>query len=100
MAVEMIERKRGAVPLEGLTSETEAAGRDHITERLYRCTNGLQLGARRGGRLHGADATTWEIFVLSSNSVLVGAPVGFVTDEQLEQAVVRLDAIELPKEDS
>lgn len=66
------------------------AARDVITERLYRCANGLQLGARRGGRLHLADGNTWEIFTLDAKGIAIGQSSGFVSEEVLNRAVRRL----------
>lgn len=89
-ATTMLEKTRkGLLPFD---FKGDMAPADVITERLYTCPNGWQLGARRGGRLHLADATTWEIFVLNSWGIAVGESVGWVDEPTLERAVERLAA--------
>ena len=78
--VELLERKRKST-----------RNKHPVVERLYRCPNGLSLGARRGGPLHLADDDTWEIFTFYEG-IPYGRSVGWVTDEQLQRAVERLAA--------
>lgn len=93
--VTMVEaRRRGTLPLD---FEGKRSARDVITERLYTCPNGFQLGARRGGRAHLAGACpahpdgdrTWEVFVLVGGTAR-GNSVGWATEEQLAVMVDRL----------
>lgn len=79
MSVEMTERRTGK-------------GENLRTQRLYQCSNGLALGAVRGGPLDaGDDYRPWEIFTIAPSGIPYGNSVGFVTDEQLSLAVSRLD---------
>lgn len=86
-------RRKGTLPAD---LKADLAAHDVITERLYICGNGWQLGARRGGRLHLADNDTWEIFVLDARGITNcrddGTPetVGFVDEATLQRAVRRL----------
>lgn len=83
--VVMVEQKRkGLLPFDHFGDLKVG---DIITERLYTCPNGLQLGARRGGRLHLADEHTWEAFVLDERGIVVGESVGWVTEAELERLV-------------
>lgn len=93
--VQMTEASRkGHLPFDLFGDEP---ARDVITERLYTCPNGFQLGARRGGRAHLAGACpahpdgdgTWEVFVLVGG-VVQGEPAGWVTEEQLAVMVDNL----------
>ena len=80
-------------PVQGVTaleSTTKVGGGRRITKRLYKCSNGWSLGARRGGVLHLADDDTWEIFVLDPMGIANGEPAGFVTDATMDKAVARL----------
>lgn len=74
---------------EALETNRRKAGVD-IVQRLYRCDNGWQLGARRGGPLDLADEDSWEIFVLDERGVVSGESAGWVSDETLALAVQRL----------
>ena len=81
-----------ACPIAGVIRAREVCRQSHgwaITERLYECADGWSLGVRRGGPLHLADESTWEMFVLD-HGLAHGDPVGYVTDEQLTRAVNRL----------
>lgn len=61
-------------------------------QRLYRCGNGLSLGACSGGPLDlGDDERPWEIFLFNPQGVVYDR-LGFVTDDGLARAVDRLDS--------
>lgn len=82
-------------PVEGVKAlerkfKSKANGR-LVTQRLYSCPNGLALGARRGGPLHLADKTTWEVFTMSGG-IVYGNAAGWVTEDELQRAVARLAA--------
>ena len=72
---------------------TRKGARGPITERLYECSNGLAVGARRGGALHLAGKDSWEVF-----TIVNGVPresAGYVTDAYLAlhvQAVSEMSA--------
>lgn len=63
---------------------------DTLTKRIYQCANGWGLGARRGGRLHVADAGSWEVFAVDPSGMPVPPSVGYVSDQALDSAVDRL----------
>lgn len=61
-------------------------------QRLYRCGNGLSLGAVTGGPLDlGDDERPWEIFLFNPQGVIYDR-LGFVTDEELARMVAALDS--------
>jgi hypothetical protein len=70
--------------------QRKSALKDVLTKRVYQCANGWGIAARRGGRLHLCDETTWEIWTIDPRGVPAGERVGWVTDAQLDHAVERL----------
>lgn len=70
--------------------QTRKGGGFTLQERLYECDNGLALAARRGGPLHLADATTWEVAVLTPQRFTSGDRVGWIDEQALTRMVTRL----------
>lgn len=80
-----------------LTARRINANKTHRIERLYRCANGLGLGAVRDGVLTlGDDEAPWEIFTINEDGIPYGNSVGWVKDDELDRAVERLAAWQLP----
>jgi hypothetical protein len=77
--------------VEVLERRKKAHGRTRV-QRLYRCGNGLSLGAVTGGPLDlGDDERPWEIFLFNPQGVVYDR-MGFVSDEDLVRAVELLDS--------
>jgi hypothetical protein len=75
--------------VELLENPTCRAGQTRI-QRLYRCPNGLSLGAVRGGPVDLAGDESWEVVVFDERGIVTSDSTGFVPDETLATIVGRL----------